>query len=723
MAIYTVTAANWNDPAFWSSISEAGSGHSLDFSDLPSNFSIDYDPDLNRLIISDGTSSFTVGDATYGGVSDADLGGSTLFSNFTTIIGTAGADWAYGGSANETLVGGAGNDTLLGYYGDDSISGGDGDDSIRGEYGNDTIDGGAGSDTVQASGFSDADVVMGGESTDDVDVLDLVGTAEAKVAFSGDEAGTYSIGTASGTFSQFEEVRGGEGSDKIDASASSVSQTLKGEAGNDSLAGGSGADSIDGGSGTDSIFAGAGDDTIDGGGNTDTIHGGAGNDDIRDTGGNLSDDTIYGDAGNDTIAGGRREDYLDGGDDADTFLIENGFGNDTIVGGEGGTDFDTIDLSALTGPVTVTYTGDGAGTITDGVDTISFSEIEKIILTENADVVDASADTSGIEIVGLGGDDTITTGSGNDTIDAGAGADNLTTGAGEDIIVLADGAGADTVTDFDTGDANGDGRYNDQFDVSGMTADDGGTIGSWDVTTADDGAGNARLQFPASTSNSTMTMQSTSTSQMDEGAEYRAAGVPCFTPGTLIRTVRGDVPVERLRIGDMILTRDNGPQPLLWLATRVLGADDLGRSPNCKPVEIATGAFGKECRLVVSPQHGMLLRLDGEEIFVRATHLATLAGGGARRLLDCRQVTYFHLLLERHEVIFSNGVPSESFFPGPQALKGLDARNCRALASLFPGIGGLRTRVETEALYGTSARAYVRRRMLPQTISAFDFVA
>ena len=92
-------------------------------------------------------------------------------------------------------------------------------------------------------------------------------------------------------------------------------------------------------------------------------------------------------------------------------------------------------------------------------------------------------------------------------------------------------------------------------------------------------------------------------------------------------------------------------------------------------------------------------------------------------LVDCRRVTYFHLLFERHEVIFSNGVPSESFFPGPQALKGLDARNCAALASLFPGIGGLRTRVETEALYGTSARAYVRRKMLPQTISAFDFVA
>ena len=641
MAIYTVTAANWNDPAFWSSISEAGSGHSLDFSDLPSNFSIDYDPDLNRLIISDGTSSFTVGDATYGGVSDADLGGSTLFSYFTTIIGTAGADWAYGGSANETLVGGAGNDTLLGYYGDDSISGGDGDDSIRGEYGNDTIDGGAGSDTVQASGFSDADVVMGGESTDDVDVLDLVGTAEAKVAFSGDEAGTYSIGTASGTFSQFEEVRGGEGSDKIDASASSVSQTLKGEAGDDSLVGGSGADvldggdgtnSIDGGSGTDSILGGAGDDTIDGGGNTDTIHGGAGNDVIRDTGGNLSDDTIYGDAGNDTIAGGRREDYLDGGDDADTFLIENGFGNDTIVGGEGGTDFDTIDLSALTGPVTVTYTGDGAGTITDGVDTISFSEIEKIILTENADVVDASADTSGIAIVGLGGDDTITTGSGNDTIDAGAGADNLTTGAGEDFIVLADGAGADTVTDFDTGDANGDGRYNDQFDVSGMTADDGGTIGSWDVTTADDGAGNARLQFPASTSNSTITMQSTSTSQMDEGAEYRAAGVPCFTPGTLIRTVRGDVPVERLRIGDMILTRDNGPQPLLWLATRVW-ALPISRAPRTASLSRSQPALsetnvGLSCRRNTECCCALMVKRSS----YAPTHLATLAGGGARQL-------------------------------------------------------------------------------------------
>lgn len=71
--------------------------------------------------------------------------------------------------------------------------------------------------------------------------------------------------------------------------------------------------------------------------------------------------------------------------------------------------------------------------------------------------MDASANTSGIEIVGLGGDDTFTGGSGADTIDAGAGNNSLTTGAGNDLIVLSDSGGSDTMTDFDTGDADLDG--------------------------------------------------------------------------------------------------------------------------------------------------------------------------------------------------------------------------------------------------------------------------
>ncbi|MEM6408783.1 MAG: calcium-binding protein, partial [Pseudomonadota bacterium] len=145
-------------------------------------------------------------------------------------------------------------------------------------------------------------------------------------------------------------------------------------------------------------------------------------------------------------------DSMDGGLASDTFIIEDGFGNDTIIGGEGaghGDDVDTIDLSALTSAVTVTFTGPEAGTITDGTNTITFSEIEKLILTEQADVVDATSDTSGIEIVAGNGNDTVDGGSGEDTIDGGAGDDVIDGWGGND--VLTGGAGNDYLFG-DTGD-------------------------------------------------------------------------------------------------------------------------------------------------------------------------------------------------------------------------------------------------------------------------------
>ena len=95
-------------------------------------------------------------------------------------------------------------------------------------------------------------------------------------------------------------------------------------------------------------------------------------------------------------------------------------------------------------------------------------------------------------------------------IDGGAGADTITGGGGDDtlsgdggafvgsddVFVLSDGFGNDTITDFDIGDSNFDGIFNDQLDVTGLTDALGNPVNAWDVTVTDDGTGNALLTFP-----------------------------------------------------------------------------------------------------------------------------------------------------------------------------------------------------------------------------------
>ena len=181
--------------------------------------------------------------------------------------------------------------------------------------------------------------------------------------------------------------------------------------------------------------------------------------------------------------GGSGDDFLTTGLGQDTLV--GGEGNDTIIGGEGVTDgtdadYDTIDLSMMTGPVTVTYTGDEAGTITNGTDTITFSEIERLILTDQADVVDASADSVGVDFVAGAGNDSITDSSGDDRIDAGDGDDYIAGNDGNDTIFGGSGnddiEGGDGTDSIDGGDGD---DYLAGFDVSGLAAHSG-NVGSDD---------------------------------------------------------------------------------------------------------------------------------------------------------------------------------------------------------------------------------------------------
>ncbi|WP_170426938.1 Hint domain-containing protein [Ruegeria arenilitoris] len=160
-------------------------------------------------------------------------------------------------------------------------------------------------------------------------------------------------------------------------------------------------------------------------------------------------------------------------------------------------------------------------------------------------------------------------------------------------------------------------------------------------------------------------------------------GPPCFAAGTLVDTPDGPRRVESLRPGDLVLTQDDGPCPIRWVGGRTV----TGRG-RFAPVRIHAGAFGAERDIYVSPQHRLLVSgwqaelLFGEdEILVAAKSLindATITSA------PCDIVHYVHLFFDRHQLVSTSGLISESFFPGDQALSSLDCAAADELFSLFP---------------------------------------
>ncbi|PCJ07205.1 MAG: 2,3,4,5-tetrahydropyridine-2,6-carboxylate N-succinyltransferase [Rhodobacteraceae bacterium] len=161
------------------------------------------------------------------------------------------------------------------------------------------------------------------------------------------------------------------------------------------------------------------------------------------------------------------------------------------------------------------------------------------------------------------------------------------------------------------------------------------------------------------------------------------SSIPCFVAGSLIRTPYGEVTVEDLQPGDLVETRDDGAQPIRWIGSRLVQAEG-----DFAPIHIRKGTFGSHRDLLVSPQHRVLVRdslaelLFGEaEVLVAAKDLlndrsVTRRPGG--------EVTYVHLMFDQHQVIFSEGLETESFLPGPQTTNLLEQPIVDEICALFP---------------------------------------
>jgi hypothetical protein len=154
----------------------------------------------------------------------------------------------------------------------------------------------------------------------------------------------------------------------------------------------------------------------------------------------------------------------------------------------------------------------------------------------------------------------------------------------------------------------------------------------------------------------------------------------CFASGTLIATPLGPVPVEDLKAGDLVRTLDQGDQPVIWRDTSCHTWP--GSAEEARPICIRQGALGPDMPardLVVSPQHKIMLRPattggSGPPSPCLAPARGLTGLPGIRVMKGKSQVDYHHILLPKHAAILAEGVATESFYPGPTALKMLSPK-------------------------------------------------
>ncbi|SFR47574.1 Hint domain-containing protein [Yoonia tamlensis] len=163
----------------------------------------------------------------------------------------------------------------------------------------------------------------------------------------------------------------------------------------------------------------------------------------------------------------------------------------------------------------------------------------------------------------------------------------------------------------------------------------------------------------------------------------------CFCEGTSILTKSGYRNTETLKAGDMVLNDAGQEVPILWIGRSVVTRDTMSRDPNRRPVRIPANAIAENVPssdLFVSAQHRIVLEgswcdllFSEERILTPAKHLV---GAIAEWVDPDADVAYFHILFDDHEILVSNGAPTESFQPALRAFNGISAEMRASLSAV-----------------------------------------
>ena len=159
-------------------------------------------------------------------------------------------------------------------------------------------------------------------------------------------------------------------------------------------------------------------------------------------------------------------------------------------------------------------------------------------------------------------------------------------------------------------------------------------------------------------------------------------GSNCFLRGTTLSTPTGQVNVEELSIGDLITTVNGDAMPIRWIGRRTY-KPTRHSAENVMPIRVRRHAFdGKvpRCDLYLSPGHALLV--DG--VLIRVMDLVNGASIAPALPVGLNIIEYFHILLDGHQVILAEGVPTETLFLDGQNDEHF--ANFAELRQLIPGI-------------------------------------
>ena len=169
---------------------------------------------------------------------------------------------------------------------------------------------------------------------------------------------------------------------------------------------------------------------------------------------------------------------------------------------------------------------------------------------------------------------------------------------------------------------------------------------------------------------------------------FTVAPIDCFVAGTMIQTANGNVAIEDIKAGDMVLTADHGMQAVQWIGSSNVTLSKA--SKNC-PITFAAGSIlGNTEDVQFSPNHRVLLKsaiatilFDQRAVLVPAKTLVN--DKDVTIDFASKTVQYFHMMFENHEVVFcADGTASESLFVGAESIDGFGAESREEILAFFP---------------------------------------